>query len=47
MERMIMIPESQYYKMLEAFESATKELEEIKKALAEAATSTKANVTGR
>lgn len=32
-QRMIMIPEEQYIKMLESYDEAVKELEEIKKAL--------------
>lgn len=42
MEKMIMIPESQYHKMLLAFDEAMKELQDIKKALASAETLTKA-----
>lgn len=41
-EKMIMIPESQYYKMLESFDQLMKELEETKKTLTEAATSARA-----
>lgn len=32
-EKMIMIPESQYYKMLESFEKVVDELEEMRKIL--------------
>lgn len=42
MEEMIMIPKSQYLKMLEAYDQIVKELEETRKALIEAATSTRA-----
>lgn len=42
MEKMICIPEWRYNLMLETFDKAMKELEELKKALAEAATSAKA-----
>lgn len=42
MEEMILIPKSQYLKMLEAYDQAIKELEETRKALIEAATSTRA-----
>ena len=41
-QKMIMIPEERYYKMLEFYDKALKELEKLKKALAEAGTSTKA-----
>lgn len=41
-QKMIMIPEVQYYKMLESYDKAMEELAELRKALAEAATSTKA-----
>ncbi len=41
-EKMIMIPERQYYKMLENYNNVKKELEKLKKALEEAATSSKA-----
>lgn len=33
MEKMILIPQSQYYKMLEAFDKVVEELEEMKKIL--------------
>ena len=39
---MIMIPEWRYYKMIESYDKAIQELEKLKKALEEAATSTKA-----
>ena len=39
---MIMIPEWRYYKMIESYDKAIKELEKLKKALEEAGTSTKA-----
>lgn len=42
MEEMILIPKSQYMKMLESYDKVMKELEETKKALIEAATSTRA-----
>lgn len=42
MQKMIMIPEWRYYKMLESYGKAIKELEKLKKALEEAGTSTKA-----
>lgn len=41
-QKMILIPEWQYYKMLESYEKAMRELEELKKALEEAGTSSKA-----
>lgn len=41
-QKMIMIPEWRYYKMLETYDNAMKELEKLKKALEEAATSPKA-----
>ncbi len=41
-EKMIMIPEWQYCKMIETYDNAVKELEKLKKALEEAATSSKA-----
>lgn len=41
-DKMIVIPEWQYYKMLESYDNAMKELEKMKKALEEAATSSKA-----
>lgn len=44
-EKMIMIPEWQYYKMVESYDKAIKEIERLKKALEEAATSAKAKVT--
>ncbi len=37
MEKMIMIPKSQYLKMLETYDQTVKELEETRKALIEAA----------
>ena len=42
MGEMIMIPKSQYIKMLESYDQVIKELEETRKALIEAATSTRA-----
>ena len=42
MKEMILIPKSQYLKMLESYDQVIKELEETKKALEEAATSTRA-----
>lgn len=41
-QKMILVPEWQYYKMLESYDKAVKELEELKKALKEAATSKRA-----
>ena len=41
-QKMIMIPEWRYYKMLETYDNAMKELEKMKKALEEATTSPKA-----
>ena len=41
-QKMIMIPEERYYKMIESYNKAIKELEKLKKALEEAGTSTKA-----
>lgn len=41
-QKMIMIPEERYYKMLESYDKAMKEIARLKKALEEAATSTKA-----
>lgn len=41
-QKMIMIPEWQYNKMLESYDKAVKEIEKLKKALEEAGTSTKA-----
>ena len=41
-QKMIMIPEERYYKMIESYDKAIKELEKLKKALEEAGTSTKA-----
>lgn len=41
-QKMIMIPEERYYKMLEPYDKAMKEIARLKKALEEAATSTKA-----
>ena len=41
-QKMIMIPEWRYCKMLESYDKAIKELEKLKKALEEAGTSTKA-----
>lgn len=43
MQKMIMIPEERYYKMLETYDKAMKELEKIKNALKEAGTSKRAN----
>ena len=42
---MIMIPEWRHYKMIESYDKAIKEIERLKKALEEAATSAKAKVT--
>ena len=42
MQKMIMIPEERYYKMIETYDTAIKELNKLKKALEEAGTSTKA-----
>ena len=42
MQKMIMIPEERYYKMLESYDKAIQELEKLKKASEEAGTSTKA-----
>ena len=42
MQKMIMIPEWRYNKMVESYDKAIKELEKLKKALEEAGTSTKA-----
>lgn len=42
MQKMIMIPEWRYYRMMESYDKAIEELEKLKKALAEAGTSTKA-----
>ena len=42
MQKMIMIPEERYYKMIETYDKAIKELNKLKKALEEADTSTKA-----
>ena len=41
-QKMIMIPEERYYKMLESYDNVLKESEKLKKALEEAGTSTKA-----
>ena len=41
-QKMIMIPEERYYKMLEPYDKTMKEIARLKKALEEAATSTKA-----
>lgn len=41
-QRMIMIPEEQYIKMLESYDEAVKELEEIKKALEKLADNSRA-----
>lgn len=41
-QKMILVPEWQYYKMLESYDKTMKELEELKKALKEAATSKRA-----
>lgn len=43
MEEMILISKSRYFKMMESYDQAVKELEEIKKALEEAATSKRAS----
>lgn len=45
-QKMIMIPEWRYYKMIESYDNALKELEKTKKALEEAATSPKAEKPG-
>ena len=42
MNRMICIPAVRYYKMLEAYDQAMEELEQLKKALKELADSSKA-----
>ena len=42
MQKMIAIPEERYWKMIESYDKALKELKKIKKALEEAGTSTKA-----
>lgn len=42
MQKMILIPEERYYKMLESYDKAMNELKKMKKALEEAATSPKA-----
>lgn len=42
MQKMIMIPEERYYKMIETYDKVIKELNKLKKALEEAGTSTKA-----
>lgn len=44
-DKMILIPEWQYCKMLESYDNAVKELEKLKNALEEAATSSKAQIT--
>ena len=44
-EQMIMIPKWQYHRMVESYEKAIREIERLKKALEEAATSAKAKVT--
>lgn len=41
-QKMIMIPEERYYRMLESYDKVLKELEKLKKALKEAATSKRA-----
>lgn len=41
-EKMILLPEWRYNKMLESYDKAMQELEELKKALKEAATSERA-----
>ena len=41
MQRMICIPAERYYKMLEAYDQAVEELEQLKKALKELADSSK------
>ena len=40
-QKMIMIPEERYYKMLESYDKVIQELEKLKKALEEAGTSNK------
>ena len=42
MQKMIMIPEERYYKMIETYDKVIKDLNKLKKALEEAGTSTKA-----
>ena len=42
MQKMIMIPEERYWKMIESYDKALNELKKLKKAFEEAATSTKA-----
>ncbi len=42
MQKMIAIPEERYEKMLESYNQAIQEIEELKKALEEAATSKRA-----
>lgn len=42
MQKMICIPAERYYKMLEAYDQAMEELEQLKKALKELADSSKA-----
>lgn len=42
MQKMIMIPEERYYKMLETYDNAMKELEKIKDALKEVGASKRA-----
>lgn len=41
-QKMIMVPEWRYYKMLETYDNTMKELEKLKKALEELADSPKA-----
>ena len=43
MQKMICIPAERYYKMLEAYDQAMKELEQLKNALKELADSSKAS----
>ena len=42
MQKMICVPQERYYKMIESYDNAIKEIERLKKALEEAGTSTKA-----
>lgn len=42
MQKMIMLPEERYYKMVDAYDKAIQEIEKLKKALEEAGTPTKA-----
>ena len=42
MQKMSMMPEARYYKMLESYDKGVEESEKLKKALEEAGTSTRA-----